>query len=60
MDLLAPVGPDANDLFREGQRIIVQYVLTQQRSEAGEKNRSLLNVNVEPRGKHVETVGGVR
>ena len=37
MDLLARVSPDANDLFREGQRIIVHDVLTQWRSEAGEK-----------------------
>jgi hypothetical protein len=36
MDLPA-VGPDANDLFRESQRIIVHDVLTQGRSEAGEK-----------------------
>jgi len=37
MDLLGTIGSDANDLLRKSQRIIVQDVLTQLRSEAGEK-----------------------
>ena len=37
MNLLGTIGSDANDLLRKGQRIIVQDVLTQLRSEAGEK-----------------------
>jgi hypothetical protein len=49
MDLLGIIGSDADDLLRKGQRIIIQDVLTQWRSEAGEKTGRLLNVNVEPR-----------
>jgi len=37
MDLLDAISSDADYLLRKGQRIIVQDVLTQQRSEAGEK-----------------------
>ena len=37
MDLLDTIGSDANDLLRKGERIIVQDVLAQRRSEAGEK-----------------------
>jgi len=37
MDLLGTIGSDTNDLFSKGQRIIVQDVLTQLRSESGEK-----------------------
>ena len=37
MHLLCTIGSDANDLLREGQRIIVQDILTQLRSESGEK-----------------------
>src|SRR5437660_5990011 len=37
MDLLGTIGSNANDLLRKGQRIIVQDILTQLRSEAGEK-----------------------
>ena len=37
MDLLDSIGSDANDLLRKGQRVIVQDVLTQRRSEAGKK-----------------------
>src|SRR5207253_9888038 len=37
MNLLGNIGSDANDLLHKGQRIIVQDVLTQLRSEAGEK-----------------------
>jgi len=37
MDLLGTIGSDANDLLCKGKRIIVQNVLTQRRSEAGEK-----------------------
>ena len=48
MNLLDTIGSDANDLLAKGQRIIVQDVLMQLRSEAG-GNWSLLNVNVEPR-----------
>ena len=37
MDTLGTIGSDANDLLCKGKRIIVQDVLTQRRSEAGEK-----------------------
>ncbi len=37
MDPLGTIGSDANDLLCKGKRIIVQDVLTQRRSEAGEK-----------------------
>jgi len=37
IDLLGTIGSDANDLLCKGKRIIVQDVLKQRRSEAGEK-----------------------
>jgi hypothetical protein len=37
MDLLGTIGSDTNDLLSKGQRIIVQDVLTQLRSESSEK-----------------------
>ena len=37
MDLFGTIRSDADDLLRKGQRIIVQDLLTQRRSEAGEK-----------------------
>jgi len=37
MDLVSSLRPDADDLLSEGQRVVVQNVLTQQSSEAGEK-----------------------
>ena len=37
MDLVSILGPDADDLLSEGQRVVVQNVLAQQCSEAGEK-----------------------
>ena len=47
MDLVRVSGSDADYFLGESQRIVVQDVLTQRRSERGEKNQSLLNVNVE-------------
>jgi len=37
IDLARAISSDADDLLREGQRVIVQDILTQQCSEAGEK-----------------------
>jgi hypothetical protein len=37
MDLLGTIRSDTNDLLSKGQRIIVQDVLSQLRSESGEK-----------------------
>src|SRR3989442_2115589 len=50
-DLPETIGSDANDLLRKGQRIIVQNVLTQWPSEAGEENGAYLNGTVNRPGE---------